>query len=93
MDKLDPKIRSVDSISKFKRELKNDSLLCKIETFYLNGQRKLNIILTQLRCSASFLNNDQFRANTINDPSCHCGSDIGDVYHYFFVCSKYTSFR
>ena len=92
-NKLDPKIRSVDSISKFKKELKNDSLLCKIETFYLYGPRKLNIILTQLRCSASFLNNDLFRANIIDDPSCHCGSDIEDVYHYFFVCPKYTLCR
>ena len=83
----------IDSISKFKKELKNDSLVCKIETFYLYGPRKLNIILTQLRCSASSLNNDLFRANIINDPSCHCGSDIEDVYHYFFVCPKYTLCR
>ena len=92
-NKLDPKNRSVDSISKFKKELKNDSLLCKTETFYLYGPMKLNIILTQFLCSASFLNNDLFRANIIKDPSCHCGSDIEDVYHYFFVCPKYTLCR
>jgi hypothetical protein len=27
---------------------------------FMYGPRKLNVILTQLRCSASFLNNDEF---------------------------------
>ena len=34
-----------------------------------------------------------FRANIINDPSCHCGSDIEDVNHCFLVCPKYISWR
>jgi hypothetical protein len=34
------------------------------------GPRKLNIILTQLRNSASFLNFDLFRVGIVSDPSC-----------------------
>ena len=45
------------------------------------GPRKLNIILTQLRNSASFLNFDLFRVGIVlfrvgivSDPSCRCGA-------------------
>ena len=41
---------------------------------YLYGPRKLNIVLTQLRCSAPFLNNELYRVNIIPNSSCQCGA-------------------
>ena len=55
--------------------------------------RKLNIILTQFRCSATFLNNDLFRINIVSDPSCRCGAQQEDSCHYFFECPLYNDYR
>jgi hypothetical protein len=60
---------------------------------YEIGPRKLNIILSQLRCFASFLNDDLFQVNLVSDPSCRCGANSGDSYHFFFDCSHYTNMR
>jgi hypothetical protein len=46
------------------------------------GPRKLNNILTQLRCFASFLNYDLFKVNIVSDPSCRCGANREDSYHF-----------
>ncbi len=53
------------------------------------GPRKLNVILTQLRCSASFLNNDLYKSNILSSPNCTCGVPREDAFHFFFECSKY----
>lgn len=90
---LDTSIRNVDSISKFKNELKNKVDTCKVPYYYGTGQRKLNIILTQLRCYASFLNYDLFRVNIISSPVCSCGAHREDSYHFFFDCPNYTQIR
>jgi hypothetical protein len=64
---LNNSIRNVDTLSKFKSELKkideteNHAVLK--HNFY--GPRKLNIILTQLRCSAPFLYYDLFRVGIV----------------------------
>lgn len=34
----------------------NESVQRRVAPYYMDGPRKVNIILTQLRCSASFLN-------------------------------------
>ena len=57
------------------------------------GSRKLNVILTQLRCSASFLNNDLFKSNIVSSPNCACDVSREDAFHFFFECSKYTDIR
>jgi hypothetical protein len=57
------------------------------------GPRMLNAILTQLRCSASFSNNDLFKSNIVSSPNCACGVPREDAFHFFFECSKYTDIR
>jgi hypothetical protein len=57
------------------------------------GPRKPNVILTQLRCSVSFLNNDLFKSNIVSSPNCVCGVPREDAFHFFFECSKYTDIR
>jgi hypothetical protein len=53
---LDPSLRNVDYIAKFKAELRNRKDISQVPKHYEIGRQKLNIILTQLRCFASFLN-------------------------------------
>lgn len=54
--------------------------------YYLHGSRKLNIILTHLRCSASFLNADLFKVNITLNPQCRRGALSEVVYHFFMKC-------
>jgi hypothetical protein len=82
---LNNTIRNVDTLSKFKSELKK---IYKIENHvvlkhYCYGPRKLNTILTQLRSSASFLNYDLFRVGIVSDPSCRCGVALEILKHFF----------
>ena len=60
INSLDPSLRNVDSIAKFKTELRKQKDISQVPTHYEIVPRKLNIILTQLRCFASFLNYDLF---------------------------------
>ena len=45
-----------------------------IPRHYSYGPRKLNIILTQLRCNASFLNYDLCKVKKLSNASCNCGA-------------------
>ena len=80
---LNNNIRNVDTLSKFKSELKkiDETENQSVPKHFFCGPRKLNIILTQLRNSASFLNFDLFRVGIVlfrvgivSDPSCRCGA-------------------
>jgi hypothetical protein len=51
------------------------------------------VALTQVRCFASFLNYDLFHVNIVSDPSCRCGANREDSYHFFFDCSHYAKMR
>ena len=83
----------VDSIAKFKAELRKRKDISQVPKHYEIGPRKLNIILTQLRCIASFFNYDLFQVNIVSDPSCRCGANREDSYHFFFDCSHYSNIR
>jgi hypothetical protein len=69
---LNGTIRNVDSISKFKSELNkiDETENHAVPKLYLYGPHKMNIILTLLRSSASFLNYDLFRVGIVADTSC-----------------------
>ena len=82
---------NVDSIAKIKTELRKRKDISQVPKHYEIGPRKLNIILTQLRCFASFLNYDLFQVNIVSDPSCRCGANREDSYHFFFDCSHYSN--
>ena len=92
---LNPVIRNLDSVSKFKNELKKlDIQINPVPTYYAYGPRKLNIILTQIRCCASFLNNDLFKVHLVTSPSCNnCGAAVENAYHFFFECTAYIDNR
>ena len=86
-NKLDIAIRKLDSLSKFKNAIRLNSQSNKISVpkLYYYGPRKLNVILTQLRCTASFLNHDLYKV--------HILSSQEDANQFFFVCTKYSEIR
>ena len=83
----------MESIAKFKTELRKQKDIRQVPKHYEIGPRKLNIALTQLRCFASFLNYDLFQVNIVSDPSCRCGANREDSYNFFFDCSHYANMR
>jgi hypothetical protein len=93
-NKLDNSVRNLDTPLKFKRALlskRNEINI--VPKHFMYGSRKLNVILTQLRCSTSFLNNDWFKSNIVSSPNCACIVAREDAFHFFFECSKYTDIR
>ena len=94
-NRLDQSDCILDTLTKFKKAIRkeqSDNTKLIPKHFYY-GPRKLNIILTQLRISYSFLNYDLSKVNIVNDASCSCGAPREDVYHYFFTCSNYAEIR
>ena len=73
--------------------LNNANEINIVPKHFMYGPRKLNVTLTQLRCSASFLNHDLFKSNIVSSPNCACGVPPEDIFHFFFECSKYTDIR
>jgi hypothetical protein len=51
------------------------------------------VILTQLRCTASFLNHDLYKVYILSSPVCSCGAPQEDANHFFFVCTNYSVIR
>ena len=94
-NKLDIAIRKLDSLSKFKNAIRLNSQSNKISIpkLYYYGPRKLNVILTQLRCTASFLNHDLYKDHILSSPACSCSAPQEDANHFFFVCTKYSEIR
>jgi hypothetical protein len=74
------------------RKEQSDNTKRILKHFYY-GPRKLNIILTQLCNSYSFLNYYLSKVNIVNDAACSCGAPREDAYHYFFTCPNYTEIR
>jgi hypothetical protein len=64
-----------------------------IPRHYSYGPRKLNIILTQLRCNASFLNYDLCKVKILSNASCNCDAPCENSHHFFFDCDKHTDNR
>jgi hypothetical protein len=62
-------IRNVDILSQFKSILRkiDETENHSVPKHFFCGPRKLDIILTQLRSSASFLNFDLFRVGIVSD--------------------------
>ena len=94
-NKLDIAIRKLDSLSKFKNAFRLNSQSNKISVpkLYYYGPRKLNVILTQLSCTGSFLNHDLCKIQIISNPACSCGGPQEVANHFFFVCTKYSKIR
>ena len=88
---LNNNIRNVDTLSKFKLELKkiDETENHYVTKHYSYGFRKLSITLTQLRRSSSFLNYALFRVGILSDPSCRCGAAL-EILNISFWIVQYT---
>jgi hypothetical protein len=51
------------------------------------------MILTHLRCNASFLNYDLWKVKKLSNATCSCGAPCENSHHFFFDCDKYTDNR
>ena len=91
-NKIDIAISKLDSLSKFKNAIRLNSQSKKISVpkLYYDGPRKLNVILTQLRCTASFRNQGSYK---LSSPTCSSGAPKEDANHFCFVCTKYSEIR
>jgi hypothetical protein len=80
-------------LSPFRKRPNSQSNKISVPKLYYYGPRKLNVILTQLRCTASFLNHDLCNVHILSSPACSCGAPQEDANHFFFVCTKYSEIR
>ena len=89
---IPPYYENLDTLTKFKKAIRKEQSdnTKRIAKHFYYGPRKLNIILTQLRNSYSFLNYDLSKVNIVNDAACSCGAPREDAFHYFFTCPNYT---
>jgi len=94
-NRLDKSDRNLDTLTKFKKAIRKEQSdnTKRIPKHFYYGSRKLNIILTQLHNSYSFLNYYLSKVNIVNDAACSCGAPREDVYHYFCTCPNYTEIR
>ena len=81
-------MRNLDTLSNFKKGIRS-SISLPIPTHYSYGPRKLNIILTQLSCNASFLNYDLCKVKMLSNASCNCGAPCENSHHFFFLIVIY----
>ena len=94
-NRLDQFDRNLDILTKFKKAIRKEQSdnTKRIPKHFYYGPRKLNIILTQLRNSYSFLNYDLSKVNIVNDAACSGGAPREDAFHYFFTCPNYAEIR
>ena len=88
---LENETRSKSTLTSFKSSLKPNNVRHQCLSFV--GNRKLSILHARLRHNCSILNYDLFRCNLVNNPSCECGNPCENVYHYFFDCPLYQTYR
>ena len=84
-------IRETDSLTGFKSHISARKV--KAPNYFSAGNRKLNIIHTQLRYSNSRLNADLYKFGLIENPYCCCKFDYENSYHYFMNCVNYSDIR
>ena len=82
-------VRNLDTLSKFKKSIRSSTSI-PIIRHYSYGPRKLNIILTQLRCNASFLNYDWCKVQILSNASCNCSAPCKHFHQFTFDCDNYT---
>ncbi len=85
---LDPTLRSIASPAEFKTAIDRQLTHCN-PLFYI-GDRRITVILAQLRMNCSELRAHLFDLNIIKESHCQCGSPREDTVHFLIVCPLYT---
>ena len=61
---------------------------------YYYGKRWPQIHHSRMRIGCSKLKADLcYNLHVIDEPTCPCGAEIEDSYHYFFMCPDYNDLR
>ena len=84
-------VRNLEHLDEFKRALNKTKP--KRNELYQKGERTIAVIHARMRMGCSQLNSDLHRIGVVESPSCSCGADIENIYHFFFQCSKYVLLR
>lgn len=90
---LSADLRTTDTLSQFKLNLKSTMSLTKTKRkYFYMGKRKNNILFSQLRLGMSSLGLHLHSRHLQDNSLCDCGS-VEDVNHFFFKCNKYNTVR
>ena len=89
-NQLPDEIKSCESINMFKSYFKRH--VPKSNPLFYYGERKYQVLHTQLRTMCSALNHHLYMKNIKNSPHCHCGA-VEDNKHFFFECPTYNDAR
>ena len=81
----------IGGLNEFKKDLTKDDK--KTPKYHHKGKRRYQILMARLRMKCSKLNSHLFEMKIINDPTCSCGHEVEDEYHYFFHCPQYNEQR
>jgi hypothetical protein len=94
---LNDTIREIINKSTFKhtvRKLLETKQLSELQHYwYYVGDRKSQIVLSQMRLNFSNLNEHLYNKNCVDSPICSCGHGIESVHHFFFACTRYFNQR
>ena len=87
---LPQNVRNAESLSCFKRQINIDKPVPN--KLFQFGERRIQIIHTQLRNNCSSLNQHLFFKNIVDSPLCYCGK-IESNKHFFLECGLYQRTR
>ena len=87
---LPQNVKKAESLSCFKRQINIDKPVPNKQFHF--GERRIQIIHTQLRNNCSSLNQHLFFKNIVDSPLCYCGK-IESNKHFFLECGLYQRTR
>ena len=90
---LDYSTRNLDSLSLFKRRIKDKYGYKCPPPHYYSGLRAASILHTRLRLGMSQLSAHLFPFGFVESPRCSCGVKLETVPHYLLVCPLYAAQR
>ena len=90
---LDIDTRNSQTLSEFKYKLKQNFKPPEVPSFFLFGDRFLQVHHARIRNNCSNLNSDLHNNHLRDNSSCQCGSPLENADHYFFKCPLYSNQR
>ena len=87
---LPPATRNLQTVASFKGALNKDRP--KNNPLFYQGERRLQVIHTQLRTKCCPLNHYLYLKNILDSPNCGCGG-VESANHFFFTCNLYSHIR
>ena len=89
-NKLDPSLRSIDSLSKFKAKLIKSLRPPKRSVFKISDIVSVRLLM-RLRLGFSHLQEHKFRRNSSNSSRCICGDGDETTEHFLLRCSHFAN--